>query len=232
MEYNFYCDESCHLPHDGNSIMVLGGIWCPKEKIREITMRIREIKAKYGVRTEVKWVKLSSSKAAMYYDLVNYFFDDDDLHFRVLVVDNKDKLNNEAFTQSHDEWYYKMYFDMIKTILSPDDQYNIYLDIKDTKSKTKVAKLHEILSNSRYTISRRTIKRIQVVRSDEIELMQIVDIMIGAVSYKLRGYNTSIAKGNVINLIERRSGYKMERNSLYRENKFNIFHLQLREVGD
>ena len=83
-----------------------------------------------------------------------------------------------------------------------------------------------------YTISRRTIKRIQVVRSDEIELMQIVDIMVGAVSYKLRGYNTSIAKGNVINLIERRSGYKMERNSLYRENKFNIFHLQLREVGD
>jgi hypothetical protein len=24
MEYNIYCDESCHLEHDGSSVMVLG----------------------------------------------------------------------------------------------------------------------------------------------------------------------------------------------------------------
>lgn len=30
MEYNIYCDESCHLQHDHNDIMVLGGILCKK----------------------------------------------------------------------------------------------------------------------------------------------------------------------------------------------------------
>lgn len=29
--FNVYCDESCHLPNDGNSVMVLGGVWCPKK---------------------------------------------------------------------------------------------------------------------------------------------------------------------------------------------------------
>ena len=28
MEYNIYCDESCHLEHDNIIIMELGAIWC------------------------------------------------------------------------------------------------------------------------------------------------------------------------------------------------------------
>lgn len=228
-KFNFYCDESCHLPNDGNRIMVLGGIWCPKEKAREINDRIREIKAKYKISTEMKWVKLSGAKLEAYKELINYFFDDDDLHFRVLIVDNKDKINHEAFHQTHDDWYYKMYFNMIKTILCPDSSYYIYLDIKDTKSKTKISKLEEVLDNSKYTFSRNTIQRIQVIRSDEVEIMQIVDILIGAIAYKLRGYTQSIAKNSIIALMEKRSHYKLEQNSLYREDKFNIFHLRLEE---
>ena len=36
MKYNIYSDESCHLEHDGNDIMVIGGILCPKSKAKEI----------------------------------------------------------------------------------------------------------------------------------------------------------------------------------------------------
>ena len=228
-EYNLYCDESCHLPNDGNKVMVLGGIWCPKEKTREINDRIREIKAKHSIGAEMKWVKISASKADAYRELVDYFFDDDDLHFRVLVVDNKDKLNNDAFQQTHDEWYYKMYFDMIKTILSPDSGFYIYLDIKDTNSKTKIRKLQTVLEHSQYTFSRNTIRNIQVIRSNEVEMMQLTDILIGALAYKLRGYHQSDAKNGLIELIEKRSHYKFEQSTLYRENKFNIFHLRLQE---
>ena len=211
--YNFYCDESCHLPNDGNKIMVLGGIWCPKEKTREINDRIRDIKSKYEIGTEMKWVKVSAAKLEAYADLVNYFFDDDDLHFRALVVDNKDKINHEAFDQTHDDWYYKMYFDMIKTILTPGSGYYIYLDIKDTKSKTKIRKLQAVLENSRYTFSSNTIRNIQVIRSHEVEIMQLTDILIGAAAYKLRGFSQSNAKNGLINLMERRSRYKFEQNA-------------------
>ncbi|WP_270694458.1 MULTISPECIES: DUF3800 domain-containing protein, partial [unclassified Aeromonas] len=121
--FNVYCDESCHLENDGQSAMVLGAVWCPLDKRSEIVRRLREIKQKHGLAPdfEVKWTKVSQSKLAFYRDLLDYFFDDDDLHFRGLVIPDKSQLNHEAFGQSHDDWYYKMYFVMLKTIFEPQN---------------------------------------------------------------------------------------------------------------
>ena len=46
--YNIYCDESCHLEHDNESAMTIGGVWCPQNKKDEIFHRIREIKEEHG----------------------------------------------------------------------------------------------------------------------------------------------------------------------------------------
>jgi hypothetical protein len=118
---------------------------------------------------------------------------------------------------------------MIKTILDPVDTYNIYLDIKDTKSKTKIQKLRRVLENSRYDFSSSMIKNMQVIRSDEVEIMQLVDILIGAIAYISRDLSTVQAKNDIIDYIKKKSGYTLKKNTLYRESKFNIFHLQLEE---
>lgn len=62
--YNVYCDESCHLEHDSQVAMVLGAVWCPLEKTREIAKRLREIKTRHGLSPnfEMKWVKVSPAK--------------------------------------------------------------------------------------------------------------------------------------------------------------------------
>jgi hypothetical protein len=114
--FNIYCDESCHLQHDHQQVMVLGAVWCPLEKTREIAKRIREIKQRHNLSPafEVKWIKVSPVKKLFYLDLMDYFFDDDDLHFRALIVPDKSQLRHEDFAQDHDTWYYKMYFDLLK----------------------------------------------------------------------------------------------------------------------
>jgi len=230
MLFNIYCDESCHLPNDGSNKMVIGGIWCPNEKVREITNRIKDIKKQHGITHEMKWVKLSRSKERAYLDLINYFFDDDDLHFRVVIVENKDKIDNSFFNQTQDDFYYKCYFRMLYGIIEPSSKYNIYLDIKDTKSKTKIRKLVDVLSNSNYDFSHSIINNMQVVRSDEIEIMQIVDILIGAMSYYARALDGMESKLKVIDLIKHRSKADLSKNSFLRESKFNVFHLTLQEV--
>lgn len=73
---------------------------------------------------------LAPQARGLYLKLVDYFFDDDDLHFRSLIVPKKHKLDHAAFQQDHDDWYFKMYFDMIKIILDSKSEYRIYLDIK------------------------------------------------------------------------------------------------------
>mgnify|MGYP005840304947 CR=1 FL=1 len=222
--FNVYCDESGHLEHDKQDIMVLGAVWCPLELSKSIFERIRDIKERHELsgHFEVKWTKVSPAKIKFYLDLVDYFFDNDDLHFRALIAE-KSGLVHESYGQSHDEWYYKMYFDMLKVILKPDAQFNIYLDIKDTRGAKKVERLHDVLCNNIWDFSRSIIEKVQLVRSDEVELIQLADLLIGAISYKNRGLNRSEAKLNLIHRIQERSSYSLERTTLYREEKMNLF---------
>jgi hypothetical protein len=223
--FNVYCDESCHLENDHQNVMVLGAVWCPLEKAHEIGVRIGELKSQHGLSSqfEIKWAKVSPAKQDFYLSLVNYFFDNDDLHFRALVVPDKSKLKHETFGQSHDEWYYKMYFDLLKVIFDPKAQYRIYLDIKDTRSAEKVAKLHDVLCNNLYDFSRQVIERVQTVRSHEVRILQLSDLLIGAISYVNRSLSTSVAKQMLISKIQEKSHYSLTKTTLLRENKLNIF---------
>lgn len=223
--FNIYCDESCHLENDQMPVMVLGGIWCSLETTKEIAIRLREIKKHHGLPTnfEIKWVKVSNGKLDFYLDVLDYFFDYHDLHFRALIVGDKTKLRHEAYGQTHDDWYYKMYFDMLKVILFPQSRYRIYLDIKDTRSKGKVDHLHDVLSNNMYDFRREIIERVQTVRSHEVEQLQLADLLIGAVSYANRKLETSSAKLALVNRMRERSGYRLTNNTLYLENKINLF---------
>jgi len=225
MEYNIYCDESCHIENDGQKVMVLGVIWCPEEKVPEINKRINEIKREnFGKGdVELKWNKISESGKQIYLQFVDYFFDDDDLHFRALVVPDKLVLNHEAFSQTHDDFYYKMYFDLLKVILEPGNSYNIFLDIKDTRSQSKINKLREILSTSHLDFERKMIKKIQHVRSHEVALIQLTDLLIGSISYFHRHLEANKGKLKVIERIKGRSGYSLMNSTLLRESKFNLF---------
>lgn len=223
--YNIYCDESCHLEHDGERAMLIGGVWCPQSKKDEIFHRIREIKEEHGLskRFEIKWNKVSKGQLDFYMDIINYFFDNSNLHFRVLVIPNKQDLKHELFNQTHDEFYYKMYFNMLKAIFEHGCGYNIYIDIKDTQGQRKVEKLHDVLCSNHYDFDRNLILKVQQVRSEEVELVALADLLIGALAYVHRSKNTSEAKLKLIEHIKDRSGYKLNFSTLYKENKFNIF---------
>ncbi|MBI4946132.1 MAG: DUF3800 domain-containing protein [Bacteroidetes bacterium] len=225
VEYNIYCDESCHLSHDDSKAMVLGAVWCPLDKRKEIFTRIREIKAKYNFKPgfEIKWNKVSKGRVDFYLDIINYFFDDDDLHFRALIVPDKKALDHSVFNQYHDTFYYKMYFDMLKVILSPHCAYNIYIDIKDTRGNNKVLKLKEVLRNNHYDFQKQIIKNVQQVHSSEVEILQITDLLIGAIGYLHRGLNENSGKLKIIERVRQCSGYSLKQSTLYKEEKVNIF---------
>ncbi len=225
--YNIYCDESCHLENDAanNTAMVIGGILCPDDKKKEVFKQIREIKKEHGISisNEIKWNKVSPAKLNYYIDLVDYFFDNINLHFRAIVIPDKHILRHSDFNQTFDDFYYKSYFNMLKTMLEPDKEYAIYIDIKDTRSQHKVEKLHNVLCNNTYDFKREIIKRLQQIRSNEVELMGLTDLLIGAMSYLHRGLKQSKAKIAIIENIKKRSGYRLAYSTLFRENKFNLF---------
>jgi hypothetical protein len=232
--YNVYCDESCHLENDHQGVMVLGAMWCPLVSVPQLVAEVRAIKIQYGIPSsfEIKWTKISPAKVDFYLALVRYFFSQDDLHFRALIVPDKSLLRHKENHQTHDEWYYKMYFDMLKIILSPHDQYRIYLDIKDTRGGTKIKRLHEVLCNNMFDFSRSVVERIQLVRSHEVDILQLADLFIGAIAAANRDTTSSPAKQEIIDLMRSYSGYSLDRSTLYRENKINLFRWHARRIAE
>jgi hypothetical protein len=115
---------------------------------------------------------------------------------------------------------------MLKIIIDPTARYRIYFDIKDSWGAKKIRKLHEVLSNANYDFSRQIIERMQLVRSHEVELIQLADLLIGAVSYVNRGLDTGDAKLQLVKRMQERSGYRLTQTTLSSEDKVNLFRWQ------
>lgn len=230
--YNIYCDESCHLENDQCHAMSLGAVWCDVHAVKAASEQLRALKSRHGLsrQFEIKWTKISSSKIAFYHELIDYFFDNSTLHFRGVVIPDKSQLNHQKFEQNHDMFYYKMFFVLLKNIFSPDHQYAVYLDIKDTRSQNMVVGLHRVLCHSEYDFNSEKIQRIQQIRSHESELLQLTDLFIGALSYLHRGLQTSQAKLELIEHVKLRSSYSLTKTTLSREEKFNLLIWQARNA--
>ena len=220
-----YCDESCHLEHDESSSMALGAIWCPASYRAMLGRKIKALKAAHAFEAEreIKWVKVSPAKLDFYLALVDLFFDEPMLHFRGLVVPDKAALDHERFGQTHDDFYYKMWYQLLNWLISSEQRLRVFIDIKDTRGQAKVTKLHEILCNANYDFDRSLIVSIEQEHSHDVPLLQLADLLIGALTYQHRGLSGSEAKQAVIERIQQRSGLSLGRSSTVRAEKFNLF---------
>ncbi len=228
--FNIYLDESCHLQNDLISTMGLGAVWCLQDKTRDISVRVRDVKHQHGLANdfEIKWTKVSPAKLEFYLAIIDYFLDDDDLHFRGVVIPDKRLLNHDGFDQDHDVWYYKMCFTVLEPIIDPTQHYSMYLDIKDTRSEIKRAKLEEVLRNAKYDGSGNIIQRVQQIRSHESELLQVTDLLLGAVTYANRGLTQSKAKSAIVDRLRQRTRLTLCNTTWLREPKFNLLIWQAR----
>jgi hypothetical protein len=232
--FNVYCDESCHLEHDGIPVMAWGALTCPEGEVRAVAEAVRALKVVHGLKPtfEAKWTKVSPAKAGFYLALIDLFLADDRLRFRGLVAPDKAQLDHARFDQSHDDWYYKMYFTMLRPIFCAPHRYRIYLDVKDTRGGPKTRKLHDVLANSLLDFERQTIERVQQVRSHESELLQITDLLIGALTYANRGLATSPAKTAILERLHASLGKQaLSRTSTFAATKFNILVWRAQEAA-
>lgn len=221
--FNIYCDESCHLLNDHNKTFVLGAVWVEKNKTQQIFQELRDLKEKHNLslKFEAKWTKISQGKADYYCELVKYFFENPALHFRGVVVPDKGILDHSAFAQDHNTWYYKMFYVLLSVVIREKSEYNLYLDVKDTKSNIKVLELKRILNIA--SVEDIAVPKAQQIRSHEVELMQLADILIGALSYTHRELDGNEGKKKVIEAIENSIGKKkMLTSSAKDEDKFNV----------
>jgi hypothetical protein len=222
MENNYYCDESCHLENDKKQYMVLGYVAVPTGRIKTFKDDIKALRLKHKNTFEIKWSNLNQWNYAFYSDVIDFFFDRAELNFRAIIVD-KNRYIADKCNHDYDAFYYKMYYQLIYHKLDADSVYNIYVDIKDDLSAYRIQKLRDILN-----VKMGIIQKIQHIRSHEVIFLQICDLLIGAMTYKLNIEDrNSIPKKRLIEKIEKRCGCDIALQTPKSISKFNIFRINI-----
>lgn len=231
-EYKIFCDESNHLDYKDNptlksNIMVLGAIKAPSGQVESINKHIKYLKHKHNHQRELKWTKLISCQKAFYDELLDFFFSNIHLRFQAVLVPNKQILKHDTYNQNNtDIFYYKMYYYVLRNLIDIDTQIKIYLDYKDSRCGERMRELEKVLSNQ-YKNSINI--KCYTAKSCESQLIQLTDILIGAISYKARDdiQHTSIIKNHIINKLEMLSNATLNIGTPPWESKFNIFRIEL-----
>ena len=223
--FNLYCDEITHLIHDGHPYMLLSYISIAYPQIRLAKEEIKAIKRKFNYTEELKWTNVHSATYKVYAELVDWFFMND-LEFRAVVVD-KSQIDEKRADYSFNDFYFRMYFQLLHTKVDFQNRYNVFLDIKDTCSGEKLEKMKKIMS---YNSS---IGTLQFIPSRESVFIQLADVLMGAINYNLRIQKGDV-KGNVIaklkliEKIKRHSNISLNTTTPLSRNKFNLFFITLK----
>lgn len=235
-DFLLYSDESCPLEFDGNDLMAIGFIYCPHSSKTEIFNELRKLKINHGIdsRIEVKWTKVSLKRLDYYKAVIDYFYNRNDIGIRILLANNKSKLNHHKYNKgSYREWYYKMYYFLLDRVIDENYKYFMMFDQKEKETLYRLKEVKRRLKNHKnnYSIQKKFDFEIKQINSKESELIQILDLFLGAVTYRNRKLYNKIfdtkkelnAKDKIIDYIEGKYNNILNKKTSPYETKFNLF---------
>lgn len=223
MNLEVYCDESRsdyfhHPPAESGSYALIGGVWIQAEKRSIYKGKIKKLRNIHSVLGEFKWNRVCPARQKFYRDIIKFFFRSE-ARFRAILLP-AERLDALKFHQADNElMFYKFYYQLLHHWIEPFNRYHIFLDLKTNRLNNRINTLKEVLRNSSIASE---ITDVQALPSKDLDLLQLADILIGAVGYHFHGLNTSTAKNTILQEIEAHIGHPITPTN-HAEEKFNIF---------
>lgn len=224
-EFIIYCDESDQRGQFFSNFY--GGAIVRSEHINYVNQTLIAKKVELNLLGEIKWTKITENYQSKYIELMKCFFHliQQDL-IKVRVMFTKNEYVPVGLTQyHHDNKYYLLYYQFIKKAFglayttNEDKNRNIriYLDeFPDTKEKQ--AQFKDFLGNlSKDQIFREkklvfTPENITHVSSHSHVILQCVDVVLGAICFRLNDRHKVIPDGK-----NRRAKRTIAKEKVYKE---------------
>ncbi len=236
MVFDIYCDESRQdllvrkesiTQH--NRFVCIGGLMVPREQRKILKEKIINLKVKHSVFGELKWGNVSNNKMEFYLELIDLFFEHEEVTFRTVVIDATE-IDNEVFNQNdHELGYYKFYYQLLAHWIECDDTYCVFTDFKTNKDRNRLNELKNICNKIYH---KDNLAVVQAINSKESLLLQLQNVIMGAIGYKFNfgESGTAKAKIEVVKRIEYKLGQPLSPTDKVAK-KVNIFKINLKKGG-
>ena len=217
--------------------MAMGGLIIQTAKVANANAHIARLRLPELPSGEMKWGSVSKGKLAAYRRLVDSFFDDpvfQGVDFHSTIVDTSQQDHQRFGDGDRDKTFNKELYQLaIKFArLYPRALFHLYPDDRETIHRP--GELRDILNfGRRKTGDRRDFpyRRCHFRDSGSTPLIQLVDVMLGGVAYRINGHANAIdaspAKVELSRHILTRAGVRNVALDTARTGKFTIWHRQL-----
>jgi hypothetical protein len=226
MNFEVYCDESRqeyfrNPAGDGDRYVLIGSLWIEADERQDHKAKIKNLREIHNVWGEFKWNRVSPSRQQFYLALVHLFFEEA-MRFRCIVLPAH-QLDAIQFHHADNElMFYKFYYQLLHHWILDFNSYRIFVDLKTNRLHNRIRTLERVLRNANLTSE---IVAVQALPSRQVDLLQLTDVLIGAVGYRFHRETTSAAKLAVVNEIETCLRHPIQPTSR-REQKFNVFRFR------
>lgn len=221
MDFEAYCDESnpefFRSRPRGKNYVLIGGIWIRSEDRTNHKAAIKRIRERHNVHGEFKWNRVSPSRVRFYTEIVEWFFSTDEIRFRTIILP-VNKLNDKLHEYDNELAFYKFYYQMLHHWILDHNNYRIFVDTRTNRLHNRLQTLEQCLNYANLTST----VNVQALPSDELDLIQVADVLIGAVGYSFHGRMGSNAKLHIVEAIKEKVGGVIGP-TRKTEEKFNVF---------
>lgn len=229
MKFEVYCDEcrpdllSSQNPQA--RFMVVGSLWLRADDREEFKSAIHDLRDRHKVGGEFKWQKVSPSRLDFYGELADWFAAQGErLRFRCIAVEHE-KVNLLRFHDNDQELgFYKFYYQMLHHWILDFNEYAVFCDFKQNRLRNRLHMLQHCLDLANLSS---LITNVQSVRSEESVLIQLTDVLTGAVAARLnKSLHPGSAKEAAVQRLEAGIGRDIAPTSRC-EQKLNVFQIHL-----
>jgi len=225
-----FADESG--THAAAPFLLIGGLWVPESVYPVLTAAIVDLCNQHRHEHEVKWEKVAPRFLGCYTALIDLFASMPGVAFNCISID-KGKTDYAKYSQSDPELgFYKFYYQLISHRLEPGNSYYLRLDRRRNMRKF----LGTLKDCCNSTFKRQygltlddPVTAIQAVNSERNPVLQLADVLLGAVA---ASYESVITKPEKLALIQHIQATfhlsRLDQGTPWRlKEKFNVWQFQL-----
>lgn len=217
--------------------MVMGGLCIKSCLVPAANERLRQLRLPQLPSGEMKWGSVSNAKLGAYRRAVDAFFDDPMLtgsDFHSTVVDTWGQDHQRFGDGDKDKTFNKELYQLASKFarLYRERLFHLYPDDRETVHRP--GELRDILNFGRRKIGDDRdfpFRRCHFRKSHETPLIQLVDILLGAVAYRVNGHANAVdaspAKVDLSRHILQRANVRNVMLGTTMGGKFTIWHRQL-----